>query len=205
MTPRPIFQLALAGWAVFLLCVVVEHLLEPSIDPASHQISEYVHTPTGAIVTFGFLAWAASLAATALCVWRRWQARWLTSGLLLGALGLLLTAAFATQTVAGELPPGQTLSTTGTLHNLGSGLTTLALVSAAFACLAADRRPRWLRLMTTILVCIALLATLVLLAIGPEVGGLRQRIVVAAGCLWQLSLLRALAPSRGPGPGAFQG
>lgn len=187
-------MLGLAGLTVFVGCAIAEHLLEPSLNPARHQLSEYANTSSGALMIGGLLAWALSLAATALCVRWDWGSDLLTGLLALGALGLAITACFATETIAGKLPPGKSLSTAGSLHNLGSGLATLALFSGALVTVITGMGGRSFRLQAAALTSIALAATVVLLVMGPEVGGLRQRVVVAAGCAWQLALLNAFRP-----------
>lgn len=189
---KPSRWLAVGGVVVFLACVALEHALTPSLNPASHEISEYVHTSTGAVMTAGFLAWAASLAATALYLgWQR-QTRPLTVLFALASLGMVLTACFATQTSAGVLPAGATLTTTGRLHDLGSGLASLALLAGAIVSMIQIRVPRAFRRWSTGLILVAVLGSAVLLAIGPGVGGARQRLVIVAGCLWQLLLLETL-------------
>jgi ABC-type transport system involved in cytochrome bd biosynthesis fused ATPase/permease subunit len=200
--PRLIDKVALAGLVAFLACAGIEHLLSPSLDPARHQISEYVHTQTGAVMTVGFLAWALSLATTALVVWREWKARALAILLALASVGMLLTACFATQTSAGMLPPHTTLSATGRLHDLGSGLTGLALLLAAITSAIGSRTSKAFRERTVALIAVALLGSGVLLALGSSVGGIRQRLTILVGCLWQFLLLEALA-RRAPHPSAL--
>jgi hypothetical protein len=192
------YLLGLSGLAGFVACVALEHMLEPALDPLEHQISEYVHTPSGPVMIAGFLLWAASLGASAVFAWSAWRSRSLAASLALGSLGLVLSACFATQTSAGALPPGETLSTEGELHNLGSGLASLALLFGATVSAATAKAPRWFQFAAGLLIAVALVGSVALLAIGPSVGGLRQRLVVAAGCLWQLLLLRTLRASEDP-------
>ncbi len=187
--------LALGGLLGFVVCLVLEHALAGSLNPARHEVSEYVHTDTGAVMTIGLGLWAGSLAASAVITWRTWRARALAALLALGSLGFVLAACFATQTSGGALPPGVTLTTTGRLHDVGSGLASLALLAAAIVSAARPRSPGWLRRWTTVLVGVAIIGSIVLLAIGPPVGGVRQRLVIAAGLLWQLLLLKALGSS----------
>lgn len=66
-----------------------------------------------------------------------------------------------------------------------------AIVSASDARLSPAFRQR-----TVILILIAVMGSAVLLAVGPAVGGIRQRLVILAGCLWQLLLLDALRRDR---------
>jgi hypothetical protein len=103
---------------------------------------------------------------------------------------MLLTACFATQTSAGELPPGVKLGVSGRLHDLGSGLATLALAAAVVASIAnRDGSPRYYRRAGAIL-GFALASDAALLAVGPTVGGIRQRVLLASAALWQLLALR---------------
>lgn len=178
---------------LFLVCLAAEHALAPSLDPARHEVSEYVHTDTGAVMVAGFLAWAASLGATALYIWHRCRARLLAALFLLASFGMVLTACFATQTSAGSLPAGTELTAPGRLHDLGSGLATLALLAAALLAAFQIQGPRSLRRGTLGLVALAVLSNGALLAVGPEVAGIRQRLVILIGCLWQFLLLRELA------------
>jgi hypothetical protein len=184
---------AFGGLGVFVAAVLVAHALTPSLDPARHTISEYVNADAGSIMTLGFVAWAASLATTAAWTWRD-PRRWPLALLLaLAALGMVATACFPTQTVAGSLPPGTARTTAGRLHDLGSGLTSLALFMGAIVSAAQSWAPRRFRARAAMLAAAAVLVDVALLAVGPEVAGIRQRALVAIGCGWQLLLLRALA------------
>ena len=49
----------------FVLTVVVEHALQPGLTPSDHRVSEYANTPSGWLLTAGFVAWSASLLAAA--------------------------------------------------------------------------------------------------------------------------------------------
>jgi hypothetical protein len=179
--------------AVFVLIVVLEHFLEPGLSPLRHQISEYANTRADWLIEIGFVSWALSLGLTSAYVDLHLErsALRLTLSLALGlaALGLLLTAAFHTQTSAGVLPRGVHLSASGRLHDWGSGITTLALAIGALSCVrlpGLSRRRQW---SSGVLVAAALIANLALLAAGSSVGGLRQRILIAIGCLWQTLLV----------------
>ncbi len=204
MTRRPgaaLRAVVLWGLGVFLAAVLLEHVLTPSLSPARHTISEYANAGTGAIMTVGFAAWAASLAATGAWAWLDRRRRLLALLLALAALGMVLAACFPTQTVAGSLPPGVMRTATGRLHDLGSGLTSLALLVGALVSALQSWPPRRFRLSSAIVVAAAVLVDVVLLAVGPDVGGIRQRLLVAMGCAWQLLLVRVLAVGvrrRGP-------
>jgi hypothetical protein len=185
-------DMAIAGLTLFLACLVCEHLLAPSLDPRQHEISEYVHTSDGWIMSLGFVAWAISLAATAVYAWRR-QCSWMLAPLFgIASLGMVLTACFATQTSAGRLPPGITLTTTGGLHDVGSGLVSISLLAGAIVSASDSRLPLVFRRRTASLTLIALLGSAVLLIAGAAVGGIRQRLLLVVGCLWQLLLIDRL-------------
>jgi hypothetical protein len=124
----------------FVAIVLLEHLLVPELAPARHTISEYANARPGGLMVCAFLAWAASLAVTALLVWRDRRKRprsvaraVLIALLVIATLGLLVTACFRTQTSAGLLPPGTQRSVGGRLHDLGSGIAMLALFGAVVA------------------------------------------------------------------------
>jgi Protein of unknown function (DUF998) len=180
---------ALAGLAAFAGIVVLEHLLVPGLAPARHMISEYANARAGALMTAGFLAWALSLVATAVLV-RAHPA--LCAPLLLAAVGVFVTACFATQTSGGALSPGVHRSTAGRLHDLGSGLVILALLGAVVASIVLVRAPTAFRLRAGALLLLAVVTSATLLATGDHVPGVRQRVLVAVGCAWQALLLQAL-------------
>lgn len=179
---------AWGGLVMWVVAVLVEHALSPSLSPMRHQISEYVHGKTGWLMVVAFLAWALSLAATAVAT----KPPAGVVALLLGtaAVGFVVAAVWATQTSAGELPPGVQRTTAGRLHDLGSGVASIALAAAAVASVMAIR-VTWFRRATMALLGTAVVADLALLAVGAEVGGVRQRILIAAAVAWQAALLTA--------------
>jgi hypothetical protein len=188
---------ATVGVCAFLLIVAIEHVADPSLDPASHQISEYVHGQIGWLMTIGFVSWSISLAATAGLAGSSRSGRPVRAALIAASVGMLLTACFATQTSAGRLPPGVTLSTAGRLHDIGSGVTSVALLLAAvLAFRIKDVALRRLFRFTVTLLIVVLPAAGALLALGSEVGGVRQRLLVLAGCAWQLMFIWAIGRRR---------
>lgn len=180
--------LALAGLCVFVACVIAEHAITPSLDPARHQISEYANAQGGTLMVAGFVAWAISLVATAVVLQRVGVPRGVVPLLLAAAAGVLVTAWFPTQTVAGELPRGETRTTAGRLHDFGSGVASLALLAAAIASTAGA--PRGFQIRTGVLISVAVFGSATLLAAGPDVAGIRQRLVLLTACLWQLLAIR---------------
>lgn len=179
-----------AAWGVllFLLIVVFEHVANRSLNPARHEISEYVHTPWGWLMTAGFVVWALSLLSTGIFARTKYGADVLCVTLAVAALGMAITAGFATQTSAGRLPPGVSLSMSGRLHDIGSGLATIALLFAALLSLCMRARPV-LRRVTVVLLALACASDVLLLVLGSGVAGIRQRLLVLIGCMWQLALL----------------
>jgi hypothetical protein len=188
---------AFCGVLAFVTVVLVEHAIDRSFDPTTHEISEYAHGRTGALMTAGFTAWAVSLAATAGVVVLALRSPLLAVALAVASAGMLLTAGFATQTSAGRLPAGRHLSSAGRLHDIGSGASTVALLVAAVASVGAVADPVFRRRVVA-LIGVAVCASVVLLAVGPEVAGVRQRVLVAVACVWQVLLL-AWAGRRGAG------
>jgi hypothetical protein len=193
-----------AVWSLLLFVAIVgvEHVLVPGLDPARHMVSEYTNARAGWLMVAGFLAWAASLAATATLATsavrssrRRLVHTVVAAVLFIAAAGMLVTASFATQTSAGVLPPGVRLSMSGRLHDLGSGLTTLALFAAVIASLRAIPTPTY-RVQALVIVLVAGVSDAALLAVGPSVGGIRERILILCGCGWQLAFLAALRHPR---------
>ena len=184
---------ALVGLLVFVAIVLVEHGVRSELSPASHQISEYANGPHGWLMTLAFSAWAVSLvcAAGVLRPWPGWRP--VGVALLIAAAGIGLVAAFHTQTVAGQLPPGQALRTGGMLHDIGSGAATVSLFAGALLSLRPGGTV--LRRWTVALLTLAVVTDVVLLALGSEVGGIRERILVGAGCAWEGVVIARGKPS----------
>jgi Protein of unknown function (DUF998) len=159
------------------------------------MISEYANAGFGLLMVLGLASWSASLACTAVVARServqsyRTTARGAVVGLLItAAAGILVTACFKTQAIAGVVPPGTRLTRSGRLHDLGSGIATLALFGAVVASIRAIGGPGFRRWALIALVT-ALSCDLILLAVGREVGGLRRRVLVAIACAWQAALL----------------
>ncbi len=177
------------GLAVFAGLVALEHVLRPGLDPAERFVSEYARGWTQPIAVAAFLAWAVATAAGVVIATRlrrdRRLARALTvAALAVAVLGLLLAAAFSTQTVGGELPEGVRRTTGGRLHDLGTLFILAGLLVAALASLrlVAERRYR----LTVLALAVALLAVVpVLVALGVDAPGIGQRAFIAVGLGWQ--------------------
>ena len=187
-------RVALTCLAGFVVAVLAQHLLAPELTPDVHTISEYVNADAGPLMVGGFVAWAASMAATARLVRR--GARLVAWLLAVAAVGMLLTACFATQTSAGVLPPGIERTTGGRVHDLASGIATLALLGALVTTALRGEWVAWFRGLSRAVLAVAVIASAVLLAIGDPVDGIRQRILVAAACVWQAALVAAAARNR---------
>lgn len=197
MTARVWIAIAGCGLAAFAAIVTAQGLLPgSSFDPADQTISEYVHTSAGAPMAVGFVAWALSWAVLA-----GPASASLPGGRLLTlqriafagtAIGLVLTACFATD--RGIVEPGVVLheTTEGRIHDAASALVTLGILVAALsgAALVGGR----VRALTLGLISIAVAADVLMLAVGDPLPGVRQRILVAAGCMWQAAWMAMLWP-----------
>jgi hypothetical protein len=186
-----------SGTLAFAAIVVIEHFLKSNLSPASHEISEYANGRYGGLMAAGFAAWSLSLAASALAslATHRLAASALSGLLLLAATGIATTAIFHTRTSAGMLPPGVAHTTGGELHNLGSELALLSIAAAVVVAMPVVGGLRW-QILSGGLILLAVTSSVILLAIGPQVAGIRQRLLVAIACTWQLMLLRCLSRRR---------
>jgi hypothetical protein len=165
--------------ALFVACTVVAQLANTGVGPARHMLSELAHGRAGWVMTVGFACWAAALVLGAIVLAGR-EARGVAALMAIAAVGVVVLAVFPTQTVAGELPSGVARTTAGRLHDIGSGVVTIALLTAAITT-AVRRRS----VVLAALVGAAVIATVVGLAIGPSVGGVRQRVLLLAAVSWQ--------------------
>jgi hypothetical protein len=189
---------------LFLASVVAQPLLEPSYDPLRQGISEFVHTGSEVVALVGFLAWACSLALLALLVTGASgqsgdtrHAR-LEAALLVGAaLGLLVVACFATDRGVESAGVITQTTATGRVHDIASGLITLALAAAV---LLDGIRTRAIGLTCSIFAA-AVGSSAVLFILGDPLPGLRQRCLVACACLWQAVALRRLWSGEPPTSG----
>jgi hypothetical protein len=191
--------LALGGLAAFLALVAIQHLLRPDLPPAEHFVSEYARGSTRPLQVAAFLLWAASMLAGA---WlaahggppRRRVARAVAAGaLVVAGGGALLAAVFASQTVAGELPPGVARTAAGRLHDLGTLLVLAGLVVAALASLRLVPRTGY-RLTVAALGLLLLAVVPVLVALGLDAPGIGQRAFILVGCAWQWRFAASVTP-----------
>jgi len=199
---------AAMGIALFSVILFAQHAISRGLGPDTHTISEYANARYGWLMTSAFVAWAAALVATA------WLARcarqevsrdgrwWsmLACGLTVASAGLVVTAAFKTQTSAGMLPPGVERSLGGRLHDWGSGLALLALLAAVCFSLRLTDLPRWFRRSAACGAVCAVVADVGLLVVGEPAPGLRQRLLVVLAISWQAGLLVADQRRQGPPP-----
>jgi hypothetical protein len=192
--------------AVFAGIVLLEHALVPQLSPATHMVSEYANSPDGALMVVALIAWAVALGLTANVVgWPAAGSRHRVSGsampwlLAAAAAGILITACINTQTSAGALPHGVRLAASGRLHDIGSGLATIALFGAAVSSVWAIEDPAAFRPAILVMLSVAVVGDLALLSIGEGVGGVRQRLLLLLACGWQGALLASRDPGRTPG------
>jgi hypothetical protein len=175
--------------AAFVGLVAVLHVLEPSLTPDRHVISEYVNSDSGPLMVVALLAWSCALLLTARLVAHS-QNSTLAAGLLMvAAVAILLAAVFPTQAVGGQIPDGEELRVPGRLHDLGSGLATVSLFAAVAVTAWAERARSVLGRLMVLLLVAAVAVQAGLLAVGPEVGGIRQRLLILIACVAQAVLL----------------
>ena len=171
--------LARGGLLTFVALVALEHPLRSDLPAPDHFISEYASGSTYPIAILAFLAWGIGMAATAVLAWRQGLR---AVGLLLAvaALGTCVAAAFATQTVAGVLPPGAVRTTAGRLHDLGTLAIFVGLLGAA---LWGLRHLRTRRYRLGLLACAGALVAApgILVAAGLDWPGIGQRAIVLVG------------------------
>ena len=67
----------------------------------------------------------------------------------------------------------------------------MALFLAAVCAASMPALPRWLRLSSGAIAALAVVCNVALLLAGPGVGGIRQRALVALGCVWSAALAGA--------------
>lgn len=168
----------------FVALVALEHPLRPDLPATRHFVSEYASGSTDAIARVAFLVWGAGIAALALALWRV-RARITALLVAVAAAGTPLAAAFATITVGGELPVGETYTTAGRLHDLGASLLFFGLLLAAVASLRRLSRPGYRWSVAGLAACL-LLAPAVLVVLGRDWPGIGQRAVILVGCGWLL-------------------
>jgi hypothetical protein len=171
--------------------VALEHLLRPDLPATRHFVSEYASGSTDAIARIAFLVWGAGIAALAALLWRV-RARITALLTAAAAAGTPLAAAFATITVGGELPVGETYTTAGRLHDLGASMLFFGLLLAAATSLRRLSRPRYRWSVAGLAACLVL-APAVLVALGRDWPGIGQRAFILVGCTWLLLAAREAA------------
>lgn len=174
--------LARGGLVAFVGLVALEHPLRGDLPAQSHFISEYASGSTHPVAIAAFLAWGTAMAAGAALGWQRGLR---AAPVLLGAaaLGTVVCACFATQTVAGVLLPGTVRTTAGRLHDRGTLLIFASLLGAALWSLRGVRTRRY-RLGLAACALALLLAPAVLVAAGLDWPGVGQRAIILVGVAW---------------------
>lgn len=177
---------ARAGLLLFVALVALEHPLRTDLPAPDHFISEYASGVTHPIAVVAFVAWGAAMAAAAGLGWAR-GLRAVPALLGVAATGTVVAAVFATQTVAGELPPGTMPTAAGRLHDLGTLAIFVGVLGAALWALRALRTRRYrLGLLGGAGALVA--APAVLVGAGLDWPGIGQRaiVLVGVGVLWLL-------------------
>ena len=191
-------HLARGGLLAFAGLVVLMHVLRPGLDPAERFVSEYGRGWTQPLMIAAFLAWAVGTAACVAVARRTGGERRVARGIVVAALcvaalGLVVAAAFASQTVGGELPENVRRTTAGRLHDIGTLCILAGLLVAAPAStrLLRSGRYRW----TVAGLAVVLLGIVpVLVAVGADAPGIGQRGFILVGLAWQWAFVGSAAP-----------
>lgn len=187
-----------AGLALFIGLVALQHLLRPDLPAADRFISEYARGSTQAVQVAAFLAWAAAMAGCVALAARIRSRRRIARAIVVLALGVavggtVLAAAFTTQTVGGELPPGVERTAGGRLHDFGTLLILTGLLVGSLASLRLLATWRY-RLAVVALGVVLVAIVPVLVALGIDAPGIGQRAFILVGCAWILLFARASLP-----------
>ena len=182
------------GLLGFIGLVALLHVLRPDLSPSDRFVSEYARGWSQPLQVLAFLSWAVATGACAVLAARaprRPIARALVvAALVVATAGLLLAAAFATQTVGGELPAGVERTLGGRLHDIGTLLILAGLLVAAIASLRLVTS--WRYRLVVLALAVALFAIVpVLVALGLDAPGIGQRGFILVGCAWQWTFARA--------------
>jgi len=206
--PSLIAQGVLVAAAVFVVCLLLLHVTQPDLHPASRMLSEYALGRGGALMTLAFFAMAAVFLLLCIALRAQLHGIWGALGqlaLLLAAVGSAMGGLFPMDPVG--TPPDR-FTSTGKLHGLafmlgGPG----ALLSATFVNLALARQPSWqaarLDLQWTGAmvwgVYIAFSVAVVLLMKGNKLAanwaGWFNRALVLSWMIWAVVLVRAVLKS----------
>ncbi len=186
-------EIARAGLLAFVGLVALEHPLRPDLPAPDHFISEYASGATHPIAIIAFLAWAVAIGAAATFAWER-GLRAVSVLLVVAALGACVAAGFATQTVAGALPPDVVRTATGRLHDQGTLLIFAGLLLAALWSLRGVRTRRYRFGLLACAVALVL-SPAALVAAGLDWPGIGQRAIVLVGVAWLWLLVSELASS----------
>lgn len=119
---RGLITLAMVNGGLFATSLLTLRVVEPEFDPTWRFVSEYTLGRAGWLMTVAFITLSASLIGTAVSVLRHTRTVAGRLGLVLigvGALGLLIAAAFTTDPIT---TPADAHSRSGQLHILGASL-----------------------------------------------------------------------------------
>jgi|SRR5215204_362571 len=135
--------LSFAGAATFVVLLAALHFIKPELDPSWHFISEYAIGDLGWIMMLAFLSLALSYVSLFVAI--RSQLRTIVGRiglalLVVSALGLIIAAIFTTDPITESKG---TVTTEGTLHNLGGTLGIAMPFAAGLIGWKLARNPAW--------------------------------------------------------------
>ncbi|HEX9738349.1 MAG TPA: DUF998 domain-containing protein [Candidatus Limnocylindria bacterium] len=186
----PLASVGAAAVLYLAATLLVMHVIQPQLNPATHYVSEYAHGQLGWLLMVGYLMAGAGVLALA---WRARSAlpgRWaLASAVCLALVSLGLIASGLTRIDVAQADGTVVSTASGMAHELAGYVMFLGLIPGAFILSGAFRRdPRlggasfaarlfaW-GLVITLVVAIAVFQRLELVGVG-------QRIFLAAWLSW---------------------
>jgi hypothetical protein len=185
--------LAVAGFATFILAVIVLHVVQPDKDPRHSWVSDYANGPGGWLMTIAFLGAATGLLGLSLgssrCVQPSRPRTVAVVAFAIASLGTVASGLCASDPPRADGTTGYT--TVGAIHDLAGAVSGLAAIVGLFALARACRRdPEWERTapfirVLALLILVGVITEIVvgeLSKVGPDghgVAGLAQRIDLA--------------------------
>ncbi|WP_315092971.1 DUF998 domain-containing protein [uncultured Cellulomonas sp.] len=203
---------AVVSGSAALVLTALLHVLKPEVSIRWQTTSEYAVGRHGWVMTIAFLLSGLACGALAVAVadpLRRRAGRIAVALLVLASIGTCVGAIFVTDPID---TPQSELSSSGTLHGLGAGLSLVLLPVAALLlnrdlARSSAGRQRTLLLVSGALPLVALVVFMVAQAVltsrnggtlgpGAPIGGV-ERLLVLAYAAWQIVTARLTGPPAG--------